>query len=231
MQEVGKTRTTCGKILSIQSQLDGLSFYCGNDKKYSYIETRRVGASEASVIVKEIEGEEYEQINYYHNSSNYILLPRPLFDENMCDAYLLTKGIAATQDEVIRVTLTTDLACISLIDKAMNDINPHFNVLPLIAKCYHYGVNSVGETIAYIIVDGLLHLCYSKGKVVQFCETLPLDSSSDFEFFLGEVIRKYNLKKNYKIEQLFSVGSYLVGSETIDRYNIFKMVQENYNEL
>lgn len=231
MQEVGKTNLLCGKTLSIQSHLDGLSFYCGSDKKYSYIETRRVGASEAAVIIKEIAGKEYEQINYYHNNPNYILLPLALFDENMCDAYLMTKGIVAGENEVIRVTLTTDLACVSLVDKAINDVNPHFNVLPLIAKCYHYATNCAGEVIVYLLVDGLLHLCYSKERRVQFCETLPLDSSSDFDFFIGEVIKKYNLKKNYRVEQLFAVGSYPISSESVSKYKIFKMLQENYNEL
>ncbi|MEG0500216.1 MAG: DUF3822 family protein, partial [Rikenellaceae bacterium] len=218
MQEVGKIRTTCGKILSIQSQLGGLSFYCGADKKQYHISVDNT-AEAAVVIAREIAADSYDHIDYFHNSLDYILIPRSLFDENMCDAYLLTKGIQQKTGDVIRVTLTADVAYISLVSGEINAVTTCCNVFPVIAKCYKYCSTIDGRRIAYVLEDGLLHVCYSDSLQVLFCESLPLTSASDFEFFLGEIVRRYDLRGDYFIDQLFSSDSYKVpfGGTSIDK--------------
>lgn len=226
MQEVGKTRTTCGKILSIQSQLGGLSFYCGADKRYNQIQIAKEKINET--IAKEIEGESYDHIDYFHNSPNYIIIPRPLFDENMCDAYLLTKGIEQQAGDVIRVTLTAEVAYISLIDGELNEVTTCCNIFPIIAKCYKYCPTAGGNYIAYILMDNILHVCYSESGNIKFCESLPLITPNDLEFFLGSIIKKYNLT-TYTIEQLFHTGDFKIPINI--KYKIVKQSQEKYLEI
>lgn len=226
MQEVGKTRTTCGKILSIQSQLGGLSFYCGADRRYNQIQITKERINET--ITKEIGSESYDHIDYYHNSPDYIIIPRPLFDENMCDAYLLTKGIEQQAGDVIRVTLTADVAYVSLIDGELNNVTTCCNIFPVIAKCYKYCSASSGHLIAYVLIDDMIHICYSESGIIKFCESLPLITPSDLEFFLGTLITKYNLTA-YKIEQLFYAGNFKI--MVTPQYKIDKLSQEKYLEI
>lgn len=182
MQEVGKVKITCGRILSIQSQLGGLSFYCRRDKKYSFRQIRDI-ADIAPVITKELFGEDYDEVNFYHNSLDYIIIPRELFDENMCDAYLLSKGIVQSDNKVISVTLTDSLAYVSMIERDILVDNIIVNVFPIVAKTFLFCSNYDCDIISYVIVDNILHISYGEGHMIKFCDSLPLVSVNDFEFF------------------------------------------------
>lgn len=231
MQEVGKTKINGLKILSIQFQLGGLSFYCGRDKKYSFRQMRD-NDEITPVIVKEIHGESYDVVNYYHNSPNYIIIPRELFDENMCDAYLLTKDIKPASNEIISVTLTADLAYVSCVKGDFSTIDGvEVNVYPIVAKCYHFCSGYESNVIAYVIEDNMLHICYFGDGKVRFCETLPLVSSSDFEFFLDSMMRRFGLKKGAKIISLYENGAFVARQDVLTRYAIKSISKEDYFQI
>lgn len=230
MQEVGRANSTCGKILSIQSQLGGLSFYSREDKRYDFRAIR--GEDEiCDTIVNEMSKECYDEINFYHNSLDYIIIPRELFDENMSDAYLLTKNIVPSQEQTITITLRDELAFISVIRRDAIVVGTPFVVFPLVAKCIANCKDFRDDVLSYIIEDDMLHIAFGAGKVLKFCETLPLTTESDFEFFIEKLRKNFHLKKELKMISLYENGIYSVSPSLCAAYGIKKMIKANYFEL
>lgn len=230
MQEVGRVNSACSKILSIQSQLGGLSFYNKENKKYGF-SAIRAEEEISDVIRSEMSKECYDEINFYHNSPDYIIIPRELFDENMSDAYLLTKNIIPSPQQTITITLRDELAFISLVGRDMIVKELPFVVFPIVAKCIANCKDFSYDVISYVIEDDMLHLAYGTGKMLKFCESLPLAAESDFEFFIDKLVTSFNLKKDMKIISLYENGVYTVSQNVCIKYGIKKMIKANYFEL
>ena len=231
MQETGNNPIFCGKKLSIQLLLDGLCFYSNEKNQYTLRHTKN--KTEINEIIKQgISVDEFDEINLYHNSLDYIIVPDILFDENMCEAYLQSKGITLCENQSIKYTTIEQYTYISIIDNGIFDIlsgkSKIVRVLPVIASVISYSENLGCDNIALIVKDNFIHIAYNENKLMMFCETLPIVSDTDIDFFIGKIISENSPRKNLKVVSLFEIGEGQLSKDIITKYNIERLTKDKF---
>lgn len=233
MQVAGKSNSTVTKILSIQLQLGGLSFYCGEEGKFIFRQLKEEGKySAGSIISNEILLDSYDLINFFSNTLDFVIIPVALFDENMCEAYLQAKSIEIKENSEIKYSLRDDVVYISVIDK---DILPKMDFaidfFPLIAKLFTFANTYETNSIYFAILDDILHLCCSLDDKIILCESYPLISSSDVEFYISMVKNRYYNNKAHDLVLLYNEGDFAFEPTTLKRLRVKNIVKESFFEL
>lgn len=217
--------------MSIQLQLGGLSFYCSINGKYSFRQIREENEI-SDEIIRELGSDKYDVAYLYHNSTDYIVIPLDLFDENMCEAYLQTKGITADDKHVIVSTIMNSYVYVSVFNKnAYQCLKNNFsnvNILPIIVKVINYGASYDFDMMPLIVQDELLHVAYYENKILKFCESLPINSDFDIDFFIDNILTKYKPNKNLKVISLYETGKYALSRALVSKYKVMKITKDNY---
>ena len=234
MQEAGNNISFQDKKLSIQLLLNGLYFYSNEDNKYTFRQIKNQ-MEVVSEIKKEISNDKFETVSLCHNSIHYIIVPSVLFDEQMCEAYLQSKNIIPQDNQTIKHVTIGQYTYISIIDNDICQIlageAEKFDVLPTIASVISYSENLNCDNITLIVKDDLIHIAYHENKLMMFCETLPIVSDTDIDFFISKVLSDNSPRKSLKVVSLFETEKKELNSDIISKYNIERLTKDNFFAL
>ncbi len=231
MQEAGRSNNSIDKVLSIQFQLDGLSFFSHLHKRYSF-QPMIDGMDIRAVISKECAAEGYEVIYLYHNSLEYVMIPKMLYDSGMNESYLQAKGIALGDGREIYVAIIKDIVYLSVLEScSVPQGVDGLIVAPLIAKLV--AANSclqIKTQLSYVIVDSVIHIVRTKAGVMNLCESLPIVSPSDVLFFIRTAMQGESSKR-LPLVSLYEVGEFALTDGNRKGERIEKMVTEQYLDI
>ncbi len=231
MLEAGKSNSISNKILSIQLLLGGLSFYSVSEKKYSYQQLFE-GMTPSQAIDTEVLRGGYDTVFIYHNTLQYVMIPEPLFDDNMSEAYLQAKGIVIDEGSQLFKYQHNGIVYLSLLDRgAVPQNSGEVIVLPVIAKCVGAGALSGENALYYIIENNIINITHYEGGVMQFCESLPIVSKSDTIFFINSLVKRYGSGKQFSIVSLFESGDNVISPSHHKKLKIREIEQEQYIEI
>lgn len=217
-------------------QMNGLSFYYTGDDKY--IHKQIDGSKQIKSNIEEIvRNKSCDIINMYHDG-NYIIIPTPLFDENMCESYLHLKGHTLDggseleNDKFITYYSSGEFTYISIFSKSLYYILEKsaqtINIIPTIERAISYDKDLAHDNISIILSGCFIHITHQRDGVLNFCESLPLESSSDVALFMSMVIEKVTDKDNLEITVLYQPeDSNLVGYLG-KRYKMKEITKCNY---
>lgn len=198
MQVTGKTNLSTINTLSIQINLNGLSFLSPQSGQSVSIDYR----SDSSAISNLVSGQKTDVLRACIATEKYILLPEEVYDPAKQSLYLQTKGFHASAGETLLSNSYQDFRILFIVDKpthelilSANRVCGEVDFFHIFTRHLRYGLSLKGQHLLVSLSENRIFVTLSENDRLLFAEDFAVEDDTMIPDFISLVQQQTNASK------------------------------------